>query len=906
MAAGHREHGEANQRQAEDFHQVGRTQKHAVKVLRRRKECLDKSTRKVRAGCCYDILTTSRFGVDGRGVNDSRVTTGTSPEGVEAELTERYQVRTHLGSGGNGDAYLAWDTSLRREVVIKRLRTTGSDDTLRQHIMDEAAKMAATKHPNITAIYDITAMSGAPCIVMEHVQGLTIEARVQVGELCPPIEMVELARQCLEALVAAHAVGLIHRDLKPSNIMTTGLPSGAFQVKVLDFGMAKFVDPATPSPQTVAIDGSILGSIHFISPEQLNRDPVDARSDLYSLGCTLYYALTGVEPFGGDTVPEVITAHLTHRVRPARELCPALKPSLDGWLMRMIAHEAPQRFASAFHALEALREAARRDGIPVATTAIGLDRRSVSLPAAPPRPPRKLAPWLVGAALILLGLLGGVGAYFFTKTPSSVVEIAAAEPPLPEPPTVDPLASLPVAESTPDATPQMIETPAVLVPVSPPPAPEPSPTPVAVVAPPVAPAPVPVVLEVAGSNTIGAKLMPALLRAFLEQQGAGGFESRALRSEEQELSFQAADGKGRAAVVIRAHGSSTAFQALQDGSSEIGMASRPIKSGEAEKLAALGDMTSPVCEHVVGLDGLAVIVNRANGVESLTIQQLADLFSGAVSDWAEVGGQSGPVTIYARDDKSGTYDSFKAMVLGEKALRSDAKRFEDSGELSASVAADPSAIGFIGLPYVRTARALAIGDTGTQPMLPSAFTVGTEDYVLARRLFLYTPAAPRHEWTSAFIDFVQSDAGQKIVEATGFVPQAVAVEPIRTRPGLPPAYADVIARTSGRLSLSFRFLSGRAELDAKAVRDLERVVLFLARPENRNRQVYLLGFSDSSGSAPANVKLSQERAGSVARQLAMRGITGAQVLGFGQELPVAANTTKAGQDKNRRVEVWIE
>ncbi len=196
-------------------------------------------------------------------------------------LTERYQIRKHLGSGGSGDAYLAWDSSLRREVVIKRVRTDSGDESAVRRILDEAAKMAALKHPNIVSIYDINVSEGSPCIVMEHVIGQNLDERVQSTGALPLENFVELARQTLEALVAAHHAGLIHRDLKPSNIMLSGLPSGSFQARVLDFGLAKFLDAEAPSPQTVAIDGSIKGTIHFISPEQLNRDPVDLRSDLY-------------------------------------------------------------------------------------------------------------------------------------------------------------------------------------------------------------------------------------------------------------------------------------------------------------------------------------------------------------------------------------------------------------------------------------------------------------------------------------------------------------------------------------------------------------------------------------------------------------------------------------------------
>lgn len=214
--------------------------------------------------------------------------------------TERYQIRKHLGSGGSGDAYLAWDASLRREIVIKRVRAGENNGDVSREIMEEAARMAAIKHPNIVSIYDISLIDGAPCIVMEFVQGQTLEERVHARGAFPTEAFVELARQTLDALAAAHQANLIHRDLKPSNVMIVDLPSGLFQAKVVDFGLAKFLNTDAPSSQSVSIDGSIRGSVHYISPEQLNHEAVDARSDLYSLGCALYLALTSIEPFAGN------------------------------------------------------------------------------------------------------------------------------------------------------------------------------------------------------------------------------------------------------------------------------------------------------------------------------------------------------------------------------------------------------------------------------------------------------------------------------------------------------------------------------------------------------------------------------------------------------------------------------
>lgn len=829
--------------------------------------------------------------------------------GEGSVITERYQIRRHLGAGGNGDAYLAWDSSLRREAVIKRVRTNEADEEAVSRILEEAAKMAAIKHPNIISIYDVSLSEGAPCIVMEHVQGGTLEKRVEEGGAFGPAEFVELARQSLDALVAAHDAGLIHRDIKPSNLMLADLPSGAFQVKVVDFGLAKFVDPSLPSPQTVAIDGSIHGSIHFISPEQLNGEPVDVRSDLYSLGATLYLALTGIEPFRGETVAEIITAHLTGRYQHPADLRKDLTPGLAGWLTTMLAREPSKRFPSALAALKALGVAAEEDGISHATQAIRVDRRSasVSVPAIKKEAPasagggagggRILA--VAAGILVILGIIAGAffwgnrlsGAGGTSSAPASPVDSTPVSTPMPTPLPTPAATPWTTPEPTPSATPSPVATPAAVA------------TPVAEQAP---AAPIPVTFRATGSNTIGARLMPALVEAYLKKIGARDVVRRKVNEIETEVAFDGRSGGGREAVMILAHGSSTSFDALLAEQTEVGMSSRPVKESEREKLAFLGDMYSPACEHVVGLDGLAVIVNPANPVSALTVRQVADIFGGKIRDWSEVGGPAGPIRLYARDDVSGTFDSFKTMVLGDLPISPESARFADSNELSDRVAVDVGGIGFIGLPYVRSSKALAISDEGTLPMIPSPFTVATEDYVLSRRLFIYTAAVPSHPWTGPFIEFVMSDEGQNVVEQVGFIPQRVDIEKIPKAEAMPPEYAALADAYSGRLSMTFRFLTGQAQLDAKGVRDLDRLVRFLARPENRRKSLVLVGFSDNSGSPETNVRLSKERADEVARQLGLRGVVVARTAGFGQAMPLAANDTEVGRKKNRRVEVWIE
>ncbi|WP_300655463.1 substrate-binding domain-containing protein, partial [Pseudomonas sp.] len=170
-------------------------------------------------------------------------------------------------------------------------------------------------------------------------------------------------------------------------------------------------------------------------------------------------------------------------------------------------------------------------------------------------------------------------------------------------------------------------------------------------------------LHIQGSNTIGANLGPALARGLLEAQGLKAIHIEAGTVEnEQKIIGINSDGR-RVTIEVAAHGSSTGFAALQDASADLAASSRPIKDSEVSALAPLGDLQSRDAEQIIAIDGLAIILHPSNPLGALRIEQLAQIFSGELQDWAQVGGNSGPIKLYARDDNSGTYDTFKELVL---------------------------------------------------------------------------------------------------------------------------------------------------------------------------------------------------------------------------------------------------
>ena len=203
-------------------------------------------------------------------------------------------------------------------------------------------------------------------------------------------------------------------------------------------------------------------------------------------------------------------------------------------------------------------------------------------------------------------------------------------------------------------------------------------------------------LRLHGSNTVGAALAPALVKAFLAREGYTEQSATPTAPEELRIEARRPSDGARLAVALASHGTSTAFASLAAGQAELGMASRPIQAQEREATKALGDLSAEGSEYIVALDGVAVIVHPSNPLKQLTLAQLRDLFTGRTGDWSALGAPAGAVRLHARDEKSGTWDTFRALVLDKQALAAGTTRHEDSRALAAAVAADPMAIGFVG------------------------------------------------------------------------------------------------------------------------------------------------------------------------------------------------------------------
>src|ERR1700691_3265917 len=278
-----------------------------------------------------------------------------------------YQFLEKLGAGGMGEIYKAQDTRLNRFVAIKVLTSAATGDPdRRRRFIQEAQAASALNHPNIITIHDIVSDGGTDFMVMEFVSGKTMVDLIPKGGL-RGAQVLKYSVQMADALQVAHNAGIVHRDLKPGNVMVTD--SGL--VKILDFGLAKLTDrgPLTtlsgPNDATLTmteapltVEGSIIGTVSYMSPEQAQGKKVDTRSDIFSFGVVLYEMLTGVRAFGGDSPLSTLSAILRDEVRPIAETSPEVPPQIDlviGRCLRKLPDDRWQSMKDVQMALSALK-----------------------------------------------------------------------------------------------------------------------------------------------------------------------------------------------------------------------------------------------------------------------------------------------------------------------------------------------------------------------------------------------------------------------------------------------------------------------------------------------------------------------------------------------------------------------
>ena len=347
------------------------------------------------------------------------------------ELVTHYRIIDKLGQGGMGVVYRAEDTRLGRRVAVKFLSARLACDAMAiERFQREARAASALNHPHICAIYDVGQHEERPFLVMELLDGRTLRDRISNRPL-PIASAIDYAIQILDAIDAAHQVGIIHRDIKSANLYVTSRDS----IKILDFGLAKLArhldlaaSPHSPTMLAAAAPetetGQMLGTLSSLSPEQARGEEVDPRTDLFSVGIVLFEMLTGREPFSGKTAALVFDAILHGQPRPPSELNTEVPAELDRIVARSLEKDRGARFQSAAEFATELRRLQRESlSATITTSASTLVQRP---PAMPARGRRK---WLIGtAAGVAVLVVAGLGVYSFLGTSSNAIESVAVLP----------------------------------------------------------------------------------------------------------------------------------------------------------------------------------------------------------------------------------------------------------------------------------------------------------------------------------------------------------------------------------------------------------------------------------------------------------------------------------------------
>ena len=376
-----------------------------------------------------------------------------APEGLLGQtIDQRYRVEALLGEGGMGLVYRVTHTSLNKSLAIKVLRRENTrDPEVLARFRREAESASGIGNQHIVDISDFGELKdGSTYFVMECLEGLDLIDAIDVARRMPEERAVHIAIQICRALGAAHDAGIVHRDLKPENVFLIQRNETEDFVKVLDFGIAKVAN----GPKRLTRDGEVLGTPHYMSPEQCEGDGVDHRTDIYALGVLLYEMVTGHVPHDADTMMGILTKQMYEDPIPPKVRAPQVSEELEQLIMRCLEKKPEQRYQT-MHAIEA--DLQRVDA---GQRTVGPDTVTLT-PTRPPRPERRpVSPiYLGGLGVAVLALVGTLAMNVYTERSAdtnsprlAVPEATVTSPPVAEESDLEPSdeQSSPVAPASPE------------------------------------------------------------------------------------------------------------------------------------------------------------------------------------------------------------------------------------------------------------------------------------------------------------------------------------------------------------------------------------------------------------------------------------------------------------------------
>lgn len=438
-------------------------------------------------------------------------------------------------------------------------------------------------------------------------------------------------------------------------------------------------------------------------------------------------------------------------------------------------------------------------------------------------------------------------------------------------------------------------------------------------------------VRIKGSDTVGDDLMPMLLQGYASRLNGELAETIPTGPDTKANVFRKKGSSDPMLVAeVQAAGSSTGFKALIDREADIAMSSRPARDTEIRAIAAQGrgNIVDLEQEYIVAVDSILTIVSPSNPVDALSMQQLADIYAGRITNWNQVGGPNMPITVVTRPATSGTRGVFEDTIFAGAGQMSDNVLVLGSNkEIADRVQNDPSAIGYVGFAYQGETKSLDLISSCGIRMQASAFGSKTEEYPLQRRLRLFVDNEGLTQTERGLLDFAVSSEADPLVRHAGFIDLSVKID----KNGLSSdrlmqlaalgndrqamaVMQDMLSDLTNakRLSTTFRFNSGSAQLDNKAMRDVARMVEFLGKPENAGREVIIAGYTDSIGDFTMNQRLAKARADMVlatllseAQRAGIAGKVKMRTASYSELSPVGCNDVENGRDSNRRVEIWL-
>ena len=427
--------------------------------------------------------------------------------------------------------------------------------------------------------------------------------------------------------------------------------------------------------------------------------------------------------------------------------------------------------------------------------------------------------------------------------------------------------------------------------------------------------------------SISPTLLPDLIKGWTGS--IGGSVVREIGAQTGEIRVRALNRAGAEIARFDVHRRSPtlAFEALRTGTADVVVTDRRIADTEATALVATaGNMRTAERENVIALDALAVVISPERQLSSISLANLTGIFSGQITDWAQLGQPSGKITVFASETTTGPGSLFETLFLTaqKRALAASAVQLPSSAAVAEAIVEQPGGIGVTAFADMRSAKPLDIEQSCGLHTQASAFSIKTEEYPLFRRIYAYTARPAINPLARLLLEFVASPAGQEIVADHQLVSQTVDSLPLdgqgqrfkfaagaRSSAQAAPLQrllADV--GPARRLSMTIRFESGTSQIESKSQNELANLVSLLTQPGEERRQIMMLGFSDTVGGAEQNAALANRRSLQARTALltsAAGRIDGGRILARGYETlaPVACENSERGRQLNRRVELWV-